>query len=233
MDTSFDSNTSSKRPMEKGRNPYDGLRPWSAITHGIGIILAIIGTIFLLIKTIPVHSVGNNIGYGIFCLTMIMLYTASTLYHSVNTSVKGRIALRKFDHIAVNFLIAGTYIPLCLTILNGTVGTVLLSIIWGLAIAGGLVSFFWINSPRWVTAGIYLGLGWVSVISIPFVWQNAGLVPILWMAGGGIFYTIGGVLYALKWPGRNNPRFGCHEIFHVFIVLGTIVHYGMVYFCMS
>ena len=233
MDTSSKSGISSRRPEEKGRNPYDGLRPWSAITHGIGIFLAIIGTVFLLLKTIPTHSVGMNIGYAIFCFTMIMLYTASTLYHSVNTSVAGRVALRKFDHIAVNFLIAGTYIPLCLTILSGTDGTVLLSLIWGLAIAGGLVSFLWVNSPRWVTAGIYLGLGWVSVISLPFVYQNAGWIPILWMAGGGVLYTIGAVFYGLKWPGRNNPRFGFHEIFHVFIVLGTIVHYGMVYFCMS
>lgn len=231
MDATFDRN--SRRPGEKGRNPYDGLRPWSAITHGAGIVLALIGTVFLLMKTIPAHGVGMNIGYGFFCFTMVLLYTASTLYHSVNTSVRGRIALRKFDHIAVNFLIAGTYIPLCITILSGTLGTVLLSIIWGLAIVAGLISFFWINPPRWVTAGIYLGLGWVSVISIPFIYQNAGMTPLYWMIGGGVFYTIGGVLYAIKWPGRNNPRFGCHEIFHCFIVLGTIVHFFMIYLCMS
>ena len=233
MDNAFDKNPNSRRPSEKGRNPYDGLRPWSAITHGVGIVLVIIGTVFLLMKTIPVHSVWMNIGFGVFCLTMIMLYTASTLYHSVNTTVKGRVALRKFDHMAVNFLIAGSYVPLCLTILYGTVGTVILSVIWTLAIAGALVSFFWVNSPRWVTAGIYLGLGWVSVSALPFIYQNAGWDPIIWMAAGGVAYTIGGVSYAIKWPGRNNPRFGCHEIFHVFIVIGTIFHYFMIYWYMS
>lgn len=231
MDASYHLNLS--RLGEKGRNPYDGLRPWSAITHGVGIFLALVGTFFLLRKTIPLHSAGLNIGYVIFCLTMIMLYTASTLYHSVNTSVRGRIALRKFDHIAVNFLIAGTYIPLCLTILAGTLGTVLLAVIWSLAILACLISFFWIHSPRWVSAGIYLGLGWVSVVSLPFIYQSAGWKPILWLLSGGILYTIGGICYALKWPGRNNPKFGCHEIFHVFIVLGTVMHYLMIYFCMT
>lgn len=221
--------TTSKRPFEKGRTPFDGLRPWSAITHAVGIVLGIIGSVFLLIKNIPTHEVIPNIGFAIFGATMILLYSASTIYHSVNGSVQTRIALRKFDHIAVNILIAGTYTPLCLTILAGPLGYALLGIIWALAIAASVIAYKWINAPRKVTAGIYITLGWISVFSVPFIWQSAGAGPVFYLLGGGFFYTTGAILYALKWPGRNNPRFGCHEIFHVFIVLGTIAHYGMVY----
>lgn len=221
--------TSTRRPCEAGRNPFDGLRPWSAITHAAGIVFGIVGTIFLLIHAIPTHDLTGIISFAIFGATMVLLYTASTLYHSVHCSAEGRIALRKFDHISVNMLIAGTYTPVCLTILNGAVGYTILAIIWALAIAGAFVSFFWVNSPRKVTAGIYIGLGWFSIVALPFIWSNAGPAPVLGLFGGGLFYTIGAILYAIKWPGRNNPRFGCHEIFHVFIVLGTIAQYLTIY----
>ena len=230
MDTEYNAfNESSKRPFEKGRTPYDGLRPWSAITHGIGIILAIIGSILLLIKNIPTHSVVSNISFVVFCATMIMLYTASTMYHCVNGSVEKRIALRKFDHIAVNFLIAGTYTPLCLNTLAGPVGYTLLGIIWPLALAASGIALFWINTPRKLTAAIYIILGWIAVAALPFLWQILGLKPLIWLVGGGILYTIGAILYAKKWPGRDNPKFGFHEIFHVFILLGTIAHFIFVY----
>ena len=233
MDSVKEYEGSSRRPMEKGRNPYDGLRPWSAITHGVGILLSAIGAIFMVCKVVPDHDGIRIAGFCIFCVTSIILYTASTLYHSVNTSVKGRIALRKIDHMAVNLLIAGTYTPLCLTILAGFWGNLILAGIWTLAIASCLLAFLWINAPRWVTAGVYIALGWVSVCTVPMIYHAAGFNPLFWMVLGGVFYTTGGILYAIKWPGRNNPRFGCHEIFHVFIVLGTIAHYFMIYRCMT
>lgn len=227
----FDGN--SKRPFEKGRNPFDGLRPWSAITHGIGIALAVIGSVFLLIKVIPNQDALRITGFVVYSISMILLYLCSTLYHSVNTTAYKRIILRKTDHTAVYFLIAGTYTPLCLTLLQGPLGYSLLGVIWALAIAGTVMSFTWINCPRKLTAGIYITLGWLAVIALPFLWQTAGPRPVLWCLGGGLLYTIGGILYALKWPGRNNPRFGCHEIFHVFIVLGSIAHFFFVYRCLT
>ncbi len=223
----------SRRPFEAGRTPFDGLRLWSAITHGVGILLAMVGTVFLLIKTVPVQDAVRIASFAVFGASMVGLYTASTLYHSVRVGVTGRILLRKVDHTAVYLLIAGTYTPLCMTILNGPLGYTLLAIIWILAIAGGAMSCLWINAPRKVTASVYIALGWLCVIALPFIYQQAGWTPILWMFAGGILYTIGGVLYALKWPGRHNPRFGCHEIFHVFIVLGTIAHFMLVYHCLA
>ena len=160
---------------------------------------------------------------------MIELYTASTLYHSVNTTVRGRVALKKLDHVSIYFLIAGTYTPICLVPLRGPWGWSLFGIIWGLALLGTVLSLVWIHSPRWVTAGIYLFMGWLAIFAIYPLSQVLALRGLFWLLLGGVLYTIGGVMYALKWPGRGNPKFGCHEIFHVFILLGSVCHWLLMY----
>ena len=219
-----------RAPKEKGRDPYDGLRPWSAITHGAGAALAILGTVLLLVRTAMLGgSVWHYVTFSIYGATMIALYTASTLYHCINTSVKGRIALRKVDHASIYFLIAGTYTPICLVPLRGGWGWSLFGVIWGLALAGLAMSLLWINAPRWVTAGIYLFMGWLAVIAIYPIVRVLPLQGLFWLLLGGVLYTIGGVLYALKWPGRNNPKFGCHEVFHLFILLGSVCHFLLMY----
>lgn len=219
-----------RAPTEKGRTPYDALRPWSAITHGLGVVLSIFGTLLLIFHT---WRSGGSLRYYatfvVYGLSMITLYTASTLYHCLNTTVKGRIALRKIDHTSIYLLIAGTYTPICLVSLRGTWGWSLFVAIWVLAILGAFSTLIWINSPRWVTAGLYLFMGWLALIAIYPITEAISFRGLFWLLSGGILYTIGGILYALKWPGRNNPRFGCHEIFHVFILLGSVCHYLLMY----
>ena len=201
-------------PLTAYPSPAGGAGPWSAITHGIGAVLAVVGTVLLLMQTVLAGGdVWKLVSFSIYGASMTALYTASTLYHCVNTSARGRVALRKYDHTAIYFLIAGTYTPVCLTALRGPWGWSLFGVIWALAIAGLVMSLTWINCPRKVTATVYIAMGWLAVVAIY----------------GGVLYTIGGVLYALKWPGRDNPRFGCHEVFHVFILLGSIAHFMMVY----
>lgn len=217
-------------PKEPGRDPYDGLRPWSAITHGAGALLAVLGTVLLLIRTWTAGgSAWHYVTFSLYGASMIGLYTASTLYHCVNTSVKGRIALRKYDHASIYFLIAGTYTPICLVSLRGPWGWSLFGVIWGLALMGLAMSLLWINAPRWVTAGIYIFMGWLALVAIYPLVLVLPLRGLFWLLLGGVMYTIGGVLYALKWPGRANPRFGCHEVFHVFIVLGSVCHFLLMY----
>ncbi len=217
-------------PQEKGRDPYDGLRPWSALTHGAGALLAVLGTVLLLART---RSLGGSawhyVTFSLYGAAMIGLYTASTLYHCVNTSVRGRIALRKYDHASIYFLIAGTYTPICLIPLRGGWGWSLFGVIWGLALAGLAMTLLWINAPRWVTAGIYPVMGWLASAAILPLLRVRPFQGLFWLLGGGVLYTIGGVLYALKRPGRNNPKFGCHEFFHVFIVLGSAAHFLLMY----
>lgn len=217
---------------EKGRDPYDGLRPWSAITHGVGAGLAVIGTLFLLIRAYG-WGLGHRqiLGFVVYGLTMIGLYTASCLYHCVNTTVKGRLALRKVDHISIYFLIAGTYTPICLIPLwnVGAWGRGLLLAVWLLALVGTVMTLFWVNAPRCFTSGVYIFMGWLAVVALVPLEKAMGSVGMGWLLGGGVLYTVGGVLYAAKWPGRNKPKFGCHEIFHVFILLGSIAHFVLIY----
>lgn len=219
-----------ERPTERGRDPYDGLRPWSAITHGVGAALAVLGTAALLVGTaLSGGGVWKLVSFAIYGLSMIGLYTASTLYHCINTTVRGRIALRKFDHASIYFLIAGSYTPVCLTALRGPWGWSLFGVIWALAVAGLFMSLTWINCPRALTSTVYIAMGWLAVVALWPLWLVLGSRGVAWLLAGGVLYTVGGVLYALKWPGRNNPRFGCHEVFHVFIVLGSIAHFVMFY----
>ncbi len=220
-----------RRPEEKGRDPYDGLRPWSAITHGLGVILGVLGTVLLLVRAAAVGGIWHIVSFSVYGASMIGLYTASTLYHCLRTDVRGRIALRKYDHTSIYFLIAGSYTPICLVGLRtqGAWGWGLFGAIWALALGGLVLTIFWINSPRWMTAGIYLFMGWMALIALYPLYYAVGWKGLFWLLSGGVLYSVGGVLYALKWPGRNNPRFGCHEIFHIFILLGSVCHFLLMY----
>ncbi len=215
---------------ETGRTPFDGLRPWSAVTHGVGALLALAGTVMLLLRGIKLgSSAWHLVSFGIYGASMIGLYTASTLYHCVNAGEAGRIALRKYDHTSIYLLIAGTFTPLCLVPLRGPWGFAILGVIWALAIVGITQSILWIMAPRWVTVALALFMGWIAVV--PVYPLSRALPPqgLFWLVFGGVLYTVGGILYAVKWPGRNNPLFGCHEIFHVFILLGSIAHFILIY----
>ena len=217
------------RRKKEARDPYDGLRPWSAITHGAGAILAAVGTLALLLRCM---GMGKWLHFGLFAvygLSMICLYTASTLYHCLNVSVPGRIALRKYDHCSIYLLIAGSYTPICLTALARSGGIPLLIGVWGLAAAGLVLTLSKLNIPRWLSSVIYLAMGWLAIFAVVPIYRALPAAGFFWLLAGGILYSIGGVLYAVKWPGRNNPRFGCHEIFHLFILLGSIAHFILMY----
>lgn len=214
---------------EQGRNPYDGLRPWSAATHGVGIALGLWGTILLLLRAVQLGGGLRIAVCAIYGLSMVGLYTASTLYHTLRTSERGRMNLRRYDHASIYVLIAGSYTPICLLGLEGPLGWALFGVIWSLAVAGLVLSIVWIMAPRWLTAGIYLFMGWLAIFAIYPLSRSLPVEGMALLLGGGLLYTVGGVLYALKWPGRSNPHFGCHEIFHVFILLGSIVHFFMMY----
>ncbi len=219
------------RPRRRAevRDPYDGLRPWSAITHGAGAVLAALGTAALLIRS---ALLGKWLLFGLFAvygLSMICLYTASTLYHCLNISVPGRLALRKYDHCSIYLLIAGSYTPLCLTVLREAGGIPLVIAVWTLAIAGAVLTIARLAIPRWLTSAIYLFMGWLAIFAIVPIYRALPPAGFFWLLTGGLLYTVGGVLYAVKWPGRDNPRFGCHEIFHLFILLGSVAHFVMMY----
>jgi len=214
------------RHGEKGRDPFDALRPWSAITHGAGAVLALLGVVLLLLNA---HTSVRLISFAVYGASMVTLYTSSTLYHCLRTGIAWRRRLRKLDHCSICLLIAGSYTPICLLALKDSCGPALLIGVWAFALAGILQSLLWITAPRWLSAGVYLAMGWLVVFALKPLCAALPPEGMFWLVAGGVLYSIGGILYALKWPGRNNPRFGCHEIFHVFILLGSVCHFLNMY----
>ena len=205
--------------------------PGSAITHGIALLLAAVGAVPLIIKAARSYDVLHIVALSIFILTMVLLYAASTIYHSVNSTEKVNRRLRKMDHMMIFVLIAGSYTPVCLIVLGGELGYRLLAAVWGIAAAGILVKAFWISCPKWFSSVIYIAMGWVCIMAIRQIVAALTPAAFTWLLAGGIIYTIGGVIYALKLPIFNSKHknFGSHEIFHLFVMGGSFCHYMMMY----
>lgn len=207
--------------------------PVSGFTHLIGAIVSSVGLVFLIIHaTVYGEGAWDIVSFVIFGVGLILLYSASSIYHLCNVSEKASRVLRKLDHIMIYILIAATYTPICLGPLRGPWGWSIFGIVWGLAIFGLFLTIFWLNAPRWLTTGIYLAMGWTVIIAIyPMITIFASLnaLPSLWwLLAGGIFYTIGAIFYGLKWPKLKNPYFSFHEIFHILIMLGSFCHYWFI-----
>ena len=176
-------------------------------------------------------SVTNVGAMMIFMLSMVLLYGASTLYHSVVVPDKVLRVFRKLDHMMIFVLIAGSYTPVCMIVLGGKMGYELLAAVWGIAAVGMLVKALWINCPKWFSSVIYIAMGWVCVFVFRELLATLSPAAFLWLLAGGIIYTVGGVIYALKLPLFNAKHigFGSHEIFHLFVMAGSICHFIFMY----
>ena len=205
--------------------------PGSAITHGIALLLAVTGAIPLIIKAARSYDVIHIVALSVFILTMILLYAASTTYHTFNISKKVNTILKKIDHMMISVLIAGSYTPICLLVLGGRMGWILLAIVWGFAIAGILIKAFWVFCPKWVSSVLYIGMGWTCVLAFTQLLNSLSPAGFGWLLAGGIIYTVGGVIYALKLPIFNSKHknFGSHEIFHLFVMGGSLCHFVVMY----
>jgi len=205
--------------------------PGSAITHFIGMILAIFASVPLLVKAGISSGVLCFAAMGIFMCSMILLYGASTVYHSVIVSDKVLKIFRKADHMMIFVLIAGSYTPVCLIVLGGKQRYSLLAVVWGIAAAGMVIKAVWITCPKWFSSVIYIAMGWVCVAVFGTLLRTLPLQAFLWLLAGGIIYTIGGVIYALKLPVFNGHHkyFGSHEIFNLFVMAGSICHFIFMY----
>ena len=205
--------------------------PGSAITHFIGMLMATFAALPLLLKASKAPDPVHFISLGVFALSMILLYTARTVYHTFDLSDKINRRLKKFDHMMIFILIAGTYTPVCLIVLNGPVGFALLSLIWGMALLGICLKAFWVYCPKWVSSIIYIAMGWTCVLAFSPLLNALSGDAFNWLLAGGIIYTVGGVIYALKLPIFNNRHkyFGSHEIFHLFCLGGSACHFILMY----
>jgi len=162
---------------------------------------------------------------AIYSLTAILLFSVSALYHRVPWSPAKKKIWRRFDHANINLLIAGSYTPFAVTLLEGRDRTILLSVVWVGAAAGVAMRVFWLGAPRWLYVANYLLLGWVAVAYMPQLYRAGGLWILLPIIIGGLFYSVGAIFYALKRPGREAKYFGFHELFHIFVLAAWVSQY--------
>ena len=211
--------------MEKYlREPINGL------THFVGAVLSLVALIAMLFRAFERGSSSITFGSVIFFgVSMILLYSSSATYHSVIASDKIIKRLKRLDHSMIFILIAGSYAPFCLVALDGKVGLNLFLAVTICAVLGIIFKLFWVTCPRWISSVMYIGIGWFAIFAIYPMAQVLPLAGLLWLISGGLMYTIGGVIYALKTEKIRIWLFGRHEIFHVFIMLGTLCHFLCVF----
>ena len=213
------------------KKPFKIKDPGSAVTHFIGMLMAMFAAVPLLIKAAREPDRIHLIALAIFIVSMILLYAASTTYHTLDLSERTNKILKKIDHMMIFILIAGTYTPICLITLKGPGGYGLLALVWGIAIVGIVIKGFWIYCPKWFSSVLYIAMGWVCVLAFTQIMNALPRAAFLWLLAGGIIYTIGGVIYALKLPIFNSKHknFGSHEIFHLFVMGGSFCHFIVMY----
>lgn len=206
--------------------------PVNTITHILGIIAGVIFLIILNLKVSQHPSISAYIGVSVFALATICLYSASSIYHGVNTTKEKLMIYKKIDHIMIFVLISGTYTPVCLISLDSNYGIPLLITVWVITLGGIIFKLFWIGAPRWLYTLLYVLMGWACVWVFPNMIKNINSTGLFYLAMGGILYTIGALIYALKKTSLKIKYFDFHEIFHLFVLGGTLAQFISIYFYM-
>ncbi|MEI6489391.1 MAG: hemolysin III family protein, partial [Bacteroidales bacterium] len=192
---------------------------WS---HGLGLVLSVVGLVLLVVRAASLGDVWRIVSFSIFGVSMVLLYTASTVYHNSKTP-KHRARLNVFDHSSIFVLIAGSYTPFTLVTLHGWVGWTIFGIAWGAALVGITLKLFFMGKYKLLSTIMYVVMGWIIVIAIRPLMQNMSAEGLSWLLSGGISYTVGAVLYSLKGMKYN------HAVFHIFVLGGTICHFVTIY----
>ena len=205
--------------------------PGSAITHFIGMLMAMFAATPLILRAMRAPDTVHVISLSIFIVSMILLYSASTTYHTFDLSERTNKILKKLDHCMIFVLIAGSYTPICLIVLHGRTGFMLLALVWSIAILGIIFKLCWVTCPKWVSSVLYIAMGWVCVLAFTQILNSLPAAAFNWLLAGGIIYTVGGIIYALKLPifNAHHKYFGSHEIFHLFVMAGSICHFIMMF----
>ena len=194
----------------------------NVLSHGLGVLLAAIGTVLLLVKAVSLGTAVHIVSFGVYGASMVILYAASSLYHSATTPVARR-RLKVFDHAAIYVLIAGSYTPFTLVVLSGWVGWTLFGIVWGMAVCGVVLKIFFTGRYDKISTAIYVLMGWLIVFAIQPLSEGLPEAGVQWLIAGGVSYTVGALLYSIKRLPLN------HALFHVFVVLGTVFQFITVY----
>jgi hemolysin III len=216
---------------EGARLLHSGMRirePVNGGSHLIGLLLAAAGTVLLLKLA---SGPQQRTAVAVYGASLILLYGASTLYHVLPVSDRPLRALRTLDHIAIYFLIAGTYTPIALITLNGALGWTLLVLVWLIAAAGIPFKIFYLDAPVWLSTATYLGMGYLSLVAIIPLARAVSVSGLGWLIGGGAAYTVGAVIYTMRRPDPFPGWLGHHEIWHLLVLVGSACHFAfMVYY---
>ncbi len=208
-----------KRVVDAAANIKPKLR---GVSHEYAFFLALGACIFL-IATAP--STKAQLAAVIYSIGLCGLLGVSALYHRITWAPEARKRMRRLDHSMIFVLIAGTYTPFALLVFQGTLATVMILVIWGAALLGIVLKLTWIEAPKWLTAVIYIAMGWVMVFAMPQFAQDVGTTALVLLLVGGVLYTFGGLIYALKWPNPFPRVFGYHEVFHALVIIAAAIHF--------
>lgn len=203
--------------LSKLREPVNGL------THFFAALVALVGLIVLLV--VGWDGAGKVISLAIYGISLVLLFSASATYHMVSARPKVVEVLRKFDHAAIFLLIAGTYTPICFNMFSGFWKWGILGIVWAFALVGISVKIFFIKGPRWLSATIYLVMGWLCIIAIQQMLTQLPAGALIWLLVGGIAFTLGAIVYATKAFNFFPGKFGFHEVWHIFVIVGALAQF--------
>ena len=203
--------------------------PFNAISHFIGAAIAALWLGVLMFRS-AADPLAYRISFLVYGITVILMFSSSSVYHSVTVSKKREELFRLLDHIMIYLVIAGTYTPICVIVLEGRWRIGMLLGIWLFALGGVIKKIFWMNAPRWFSTFMYLLMGWVSLIIIPKVWDLLPHWFTAWILIGGLFYTVGAIIYAIEKPVLFPGKFGFHELWHLFVMGGAFSHFAAIYF---
>ena len=222
---------SSRQPNPLRRHTLYLKDPASAISHFIGAIGFVGAGIPLLIKAGQSGQPLALVSMIVYSVSLVALYAASAAYHTISPRSPRETLLKKIDHMMIFVLIAGSYTPVCLLALPTFVGGLLLAVIWGCTILGVCFMFLLVHCPKWISSVLYIAMGWACIFALPQLLSCLSPACFGWLLAGGLLYTAGGVIYACKHPGfeRRHPNFGMHEIFHLFVMAGSLCHYIVMY----
>lgn len=210
---------------------YKKLRePINSITHFAGAVLSLIALIAMITKTIVSNGTATALlSVTIFGISLILLYSVSGTYHGVISSDKVITILKKLDHSMIFILIAGSYAPFCLIALNNRTGLITFIVLISIAIAGIAFKLLWFSAPRWLQTALYIAMGWSAIFIMGPLSKVMSPFSIFLLVLGGVLYTIGGVIYGAKPKKLQFGQFKYHEIFHIFILLGSLTHFICVF----
>jgi len=221
------------KELSKDGSKYITDEVFNSASHMVGAIFSLVGIVILIVKSSVPPRPWHIISFSVYGLSFFMVFLSSSLHHGINASSKLENFLRQLDYLAIFPLIAGTFTPVCLVLLrNIPLGWGFFGIIWGLCIIGIIIKSIFPNIPKWVTSTIYISMGWIGgilVISLPFI-KVAGMLGLGLLFIGAVFYSVGFIIFNIEKPNPIPGKFGFHEIWHIFVLLGGFSHYFLMYF---